>query len=394
MGRILALLEKEWSVLFTDVHGLFALFVMPPVFILIMSLALQDTLGGGTRRAVPVLLADRDGGALAVAVGRRLGGIEGFAVVPTTAPDPAIEAELRADRAKFAVVLPHGWSEALSHSLDEQPLPIPEVVILMAPSVTPDLAQLFRASALGVAQQVLTQFLIRRLAGVLDRRPTWPAPAFVQRYAYGHGAGAERPTAVQQSVPAWLVFSMFFVVIPISTTYLVERQQGTLLRLRAIGIPAHLSLLAKVPPYYLVNQIQMVLMILVGMYLVPLFGGGALQPGSSFGGLLLISGGTSLAAIGFALMVSVFARTSVQATTLGGIANIVFGALGGVMVPTFIMPPAMQTLSQVSPMSWAMEGFLDIFLRGGGWLDVWPEAAALASFGCLCLGIAVVIFNR
>jgi ABC-2 type transport system permease protein len=138
----------------------------------------------------------------------------------------------------------------------------------------------------------------------------------------------------------------------------------------------------------------MVLMILVGMFLVPLFGGGALAPGSSPGGLLLISGATSLAAIGFALLVSVLARTSVQATTLGGVSNIVFGALGGVMVPKFIMPPTMQALTQVSPMAWGMEGFLDILLRRGGWFDVWPEAAALMLFGTVCLAIATAIFHR
>jgi len=394
MGPFLALVEKELRVLATDLHGLLALFLMPPVFILIMSLALQDNLGGGPKRAIPVLLADRDGGGAALALGRGLGGMEGFAFTQATPPDAVIESDLTADRYKFAVVLPPGWSQALAHSLDEQPPPIPAISLLMAPSVQVELAQLFRASAFGVAQQVVTELTVRRLAGVLDQVPTLPAPPVVERYVYGAAGAAMRPSAVQQSVPAWLVFSMFFVVIPISTTYLVERQQGTLMRLRAMGIPAYRSLLAKVLPYYLVNQVQMVLMILVGMSLVPLFGGGALAPGSSPGGLLLISGATSLAAIGFALLVSVIARTSVQATTLGGVSNIVFGALGGVMVPKFIMPPTMQALTQVSPMAWGMEGFLDIFLRGGGWLDVVPEAAALALFGALCLAIATAIFHR
>ncbi len=394
MGPFLALVHKELRVLATDLHGLAALFLMPPVFILIMSLALRDQLGGGPKRAIPVLLADRDGGAAAVALGRGLGGMEGFAFTLATPPDAAIASDLLADRYKFAVVLPPGFSQALAHGLDDQPPPIPAISLLIAPSVSAELAQMFRASAFGVAQQVVTRLTVRRLAGVLDQVPTLPEPPVVERYVYGSAGAALRPSAVQQSVPAWLVFAMFFVVIPISTTVLLEREQGTLLRLRAMGIPMYRVLVAKVVPYYLVNQVQMVLMILVGMFLVPLLGGGALAPGSSPGGLLLISAATSLAAIGFALLVSVIARTSVQATTLGGVSNIVFGALGGLMVPKFIMPPIMQTLTQVSPMAWGMEGFLDIFLRGGGWLEVWPEAAALAAFGTLCLALATAFFHR
>ena len=35
------------------------------------------------------------------------------------------------------------------------------------------------------------------------------------------------------------------------------------------------------------------------------------------------------------------------------------GALGGVMVPKFVMPPFMRELADISPMSWGLEGFLD-----------------------------------
>ena len=52
MRILLALWVKEWLALARDVHGLAVLFVMPAAFIVIMSLALTDAFGGGTRRAV------------------------------------------------------------------------------------------------------------------------------------------------------------------------------------------------------------------------------------------------------------------------------------------------------------------------------------------------------
>jgi ABC-2 type transport system permease protein len=40
----------------------------------------------------------------------------------------------------------------------------------------------------------------------------------------------------------------------------------------------------------------------------------------------------------------------------------VLGAIAGVMVPRFLMPPGLQTISQWSPMGWALDGMQSVFL--------------------------------
>ena len=69
------------------------------------------------------------------------------------------------------------------------------------------------------------------------------------------------------------------------------------------------------------------------------------------------------------------------------------GAIGGIMVPTFIMPPVMQSVAMVSPMSWGLEGYLDILLRGGDWRSVTWEAGVLTVFGLTMLCIAIALFT-
>jgi ABC-2 type transport system permease protein len=64
------------------------------------------------------------------------------------------------------------------------------------------------------------------------------------------------------------------------------------------------------------------------------------------------------------------------------------------MVPKFFMPQSMQTLSNISPMSWGLEGFLDVFLRGSGARAVLPESLALAGFGIILLLVAWGVFSR
>jgi ABC-2 type transport system permease protein len=199
---------------------------------------------------------------------------------------------------------------------------------------------------------------------------------------------------VQQNVPAWLIFAMFFAVIPLASAFVIERSEGSLLRLRVLKVSGGLLLAAKAVPYYLVNILQMAVMLAVGVWIVPLLGGDRLTLGNSPFGLWLIGSATSLAAIGLALCVAVSVRSSLQATIAGGAISLLLAANGGVMVPKLVMPPAMQTATQLSPMAWSLEGFWDIVLRDGTWRDAAPEAAALAAFGLLCLLLAAVLYRR
>ncbi len=161
-------------------------------------------------------------------------------------------------------------------------------------------------------------------------------------YAYGNAGSGEMPSAVQQSVPGWLVFGMFFVVVPVSNTFIRERQLGTLRRLRSTNLGQGTVLLGKLIPYFAVNQLQVVLMLAAGCWLVPLLGGEALRVGGSWLALATIAASLSIAALGLALLIAVVSRTTEQATLLGGTGNILLAAIGGIMVPKFVMPEAMR----------------------------------------------------
>jgi len=54
----------------------------------------------------------------------------------------------------------------------------------------------------------------------------------------------------------------------------------------------------------------------------------------------------------------------------------------------------MQTVARVSPMSWGLEGYLDILLRGGDWRSIYWEAGVLIAFGLAMLSIAIVVFTK
>jgi ABC-2 type transport system permease protein len=74
------------------------------------------------------------------------------------------------------------------------------------------------------------------------------------------------------------------------------------------------------------------------------------------------------------------ATTHEQAATFGSVSVIILAALGGLWVPVFMMPGAMQAISNLSPLNWGLEGFYRIFLHGEGILGVWKYAGWLLLF--------------
>jgi ABC-2 type transport system permease protein len=184
------------------------------------------------------------------------------------------------------------------------------------------------------------------------------------------------------------------VVIPLSAIFISERREGTMQRLKSQRVSFVMILAGKLLPFCLVNQIQAVLMVLVGIYLVPLAGGEALALPDSWLALWLISLAVSFAAVGWALLVATATRTSEQATVIGGVGNILMGAVGGIMVPKMVMPSAMQPFTALSPMAWALEGFHNVMLRGAGIGGIAAPAAALVGFAVLTLAAALLIYWR
>jgi ABC-2 type transport system permease protein len=76
---------------------------------------------------------------------------------------------------------------------------------------------------------------------------------------------------------------------------------------------------------------------------------------------------------------------------VGGIGPAVimlFAALGGSMIPAEMLPSWMRPLQSVSPVYWAVDGFLDVML-GAGVADVLPHVGALLVIAAVTLGFGI-----
>ena len=405
MIKILHILKKEFLLIIRDIHAVTVLFIMPAVFIMVMSLAMRDLFELHGTVGIDVLAVNQDAGKKSEPFLKAMDELRTFRfhlIEKEAAADKVadkIKEQMLARDYKFGLIIKENFSafvEKDGKGKDEKPLEL-----LVNPAVNVQTQLVLKSALDGKLAKVTWDAFIDRIGSLLplagiDREKltaTEESPVEV-RYIYKEGQYSKIPSAVQQSVPAWLVFSMFFIVIPISNTFISEREQGTLMRLKSMNVSKFYLIIGKMAPYLLINAIQVIIMIAMGVTIVPLCGGTALTLGDSMGGLILIAASVSFSAIAMALLIASAARTTEQATTAGGVLNIIFGALGGIMVPKFVMPGFMQNLANLSPMSWGLEGFLDIFLRNGNVYDVLPKSLYLFIFGVVMLILTAILLRR
>ena len=366
-----ALLKKEFLLVLRDKHALMALFIMPAIFILIMSVAMRDIFSQESV-SFKVAIENHDKSVIAQKVVKRLLEDKNFQSVSPKDAD-------------ILLVLPQEYIKSNKKLQIEikNSLKIEEVELLKA-----KLLKHLITLKLDVIEEKLSEFSDEAAAAV--------GSVVLEENELLHvryNKEEKVPNSTQQSVPTWIVFGMFFIIIPMSTIYIQEREQNTLARLLCMNIPMSAIVFFKIVPYLVIAQLQMIFMIFVGVFIVPFLNTPALEITGSLSALVFISFALSLSAIGLSSLIAVSAKTTEQATTIGGISNILLGAIGGVMVPKFIMPDFMQTLANISPMSWGLDGFLKIFLQSASLGDILNESFMLIVFGLATLLASVVVLK-
>lgn len=381
MWRALAL--KEARIVLRDKHALAVLFLMPALFLVLMALAM----GNITRLQSPQLEVyltthtDSDSSRFfALALERQLGTLQ-------TAPS----------NKSIHVQLPQDFDQQL---LNEQPSPI----ALLIPARADNAA---RHYVRGSVDMALAQ--TRLMAFLLDTEELDPSTPLEQRletvaartqsHVYeqtlqANGQHTNEPNASQHNVPAWLIFGMFFVMLPMASSFQREQLNGTLLRLRCLDLSLGTWLLSKLPIYLAINFAQFGLLLSLGLWCLPLLDLPALElPGSPWAYVLLALC-LALTTCSLGLALAALARSTEQALMLSGGLNILLAAIGGIMVPKSMMPELMQQLAEISPMSWALDAFLTLLVGQGTLGDILPYCLRLLVFSALACALGLLMFHR
>jgi ABC-2 type transport system permease protein len=302
-----------------------------------------------------------------------------------------------------ALLFKHGFSESVERYATLDEADAPHVSLIMDPATNRQLLAPVQAAVTAmVERRVMTARSIHQIQNRLpelgndfSRYLGAEGDADAGRHARGvsieilapEGAKAVvRPSATEQNVPAYTVFGVFFIVLPLAAGFIREKHEGTFQRILAAPISKTTLLVGKLLPYYLVNLLQIGLMFTVGAVFF------SIQTGNLCA-LILISLALAACANGLGLMVAALGRTEAQIGALGVFFAVVLSAVGGMMVPAFVMPEVMETLSRLTPHAWALSGYHDVMLRGLGLADVLKEAVVLLGFAAFFFLMALWRFR-
>jgi ABC-2 type transport system permease protein len=184
-----------------------------------------------------------------------------------------------------------------------------------------------------------------------------------------------------------LITWVFVPLIGISSLFAYERQKGTLRRLLTTPTRKAVFLLATILGQVLVALAQMLLLVGFGVLVLGLNWGR--DPLALFGMLLA----TALAGASLGTTLGTFVKTEGQANGLSIMLSMVMALLGGCWYPMELFPTAIQTAVKVLPTTWAMQGLLDLVMRGQGLAGILPEAGVLLGFAALFFTVGILRFR-
>ncbi|MDH5605507.1 MAG: ABC transporter permease [Anaerolineae bacterium] len=420
-NQILAIALKDLKVLLHDRGGMVSLFLMPVMFILVMSSAM-DVEPISEDKPVEILAVNLDAGDLAGEVIAELDAVEGLAAITSMAG--VVLTEERADslisdgQYSFALIFPDDFSAQVEMAATQENVAEATVTFIVDPTVTEQFLASVRGAVHGFVQQqaAYAQMPLQLEAGFSEAAASAPAgmggfviemgEVFIERMsASAQDAGEsslgvrfeqvvpsdyhveEYPSAVEQNVPGYTLFGVFFIVQVLAMSLLQEKEEGTFRRLLAAPLSRTALMVGKLLPYYVVNLIQVASMFAIGYFVFDM------NLGSSPLALTVVTLATAAAATGLGLLVAALGKTREQIGGLSTLLVLTLAAVGGMMVPTFVMPEFMQTLSKISPHSWALAGYQDVIVRGLGTAAVMNEVGVLLGFALVFFSIAVWRFR-
>ena len=414
MHKLWASTYKEFLLLTRDFGGIAILFVMPLVLIVTITLIQDSTFNTINDVKIPILLVDNDKGNVSEIIKKGLETSNAFETILKDSEDDA-ENLVFTGTYQLAIIIPEALSLDLERKVDHNVQAITSMFTLEDSEETTDeltiskkeiklyfdpaTQQSFKSSVKNgidkMISKIETQFIYQAFQEQISDSPSeaiFDTESFITFTEIMPKNNNEDmiPNSAQHNVPAWTLFAIFFIIVPLSINIVKEKSQGTFVRLRTNPVSYATVLGGKTLVYLSVCMIQFMLMLLVGVFLFPQLGLPTLDVSGRLPQLFVVAAFAGLAAIGLGLLLGTIAKTQEQSAPFGATFVVILAAIGGVWVPVFIMPKVMQTLSNISPMNWGLNAFYDVFLRHTGFLEILPEIGLLFLFFIVTTLIAIV----
>ncbi len=419
MHKLRASIYKEFKLLIRDIGGLAILFIMPILLVIVITLVQDSTFKTIKDTKIPILVVDNDKGEVSRNILESLNRSNSLEVLQKNSEEEATELVF-SGKYQLAMVIPKNLSLDLEQKVNENVDGIlakfgleeeenteagitniaqKEIKLYFDPATK----QSFKSSVKNGIDKMISKIETKTIYKAFQEQLTEDEPAIVfemesfivfKEIVSGKDDQKAIPNSTQHNIPAWTLFAIFFIILPLSINMVKEKIQGTFVRLRTHPVPYTTVLAGKTIVYLGVCMVQFAIMLFLGVYLFPVMGLPELNISGKLPLLFIVAIFAGSAAVGLGLLLGTIAKTQEQSAPFGATLVVILAALGGVWVPVFAMPGFMQTLSNISPMNWGLNAFYDVFLRNVGFSEIVPEISLLFLFFIVTTLIAIIYNER
>jgi ABC-2 type transport system permease protein len=396
MKKILAIAWKDAIVRFSSSSELLFFVILPIIFTFLLA---GGTPSGQEDPRIRLLVVDEADTTISAQIIEELE--RSTAVRPEVTDRADAQDEFDERRASTVFIIPAGVdAESLQNGAAEvellkQPNNINATVVERA--VLTAIRRV--SSAVGAAQHAVAQREAKNPFASEAERKVYFESSLEMAQSIQEDA-PERVTAVEAATPdqveydpranssaGQLITWVFIPLFGISALFAYERQQGTLRRVLTTPTRKATYLFGTISGQVVMALAQMTLLVLFGIFVMKLAWGH--EPLALF--VILTS--AALAAAAFGTTMGTFVKTESQASGLSIMFGMVFALMGGCWYPLELFPPVVQNAVKILPTTWAMQGLLDIVLRGRGLVDILPEAGVLLGFAAVFFAVGVMRFR-
>jgi ABC-2 type transport system permease protein len=431
---IATLLKSSWLNLKRDRTALALTFVLPIAFFSIFALIFGNMAGGGDAMAnVDVVVVDEDDSEISRRLAEAIDADPALDVRPQPdgPPDRAQARELVRDgTVRVAIVIPEGFGASFFTFSDETP------VVLLADTVADPVAHqmvggLLQRAAMTAAPDLLAERGLDQFdeyVGMTDEQRTAIEPWLEELRASGTtgGEGGDKEAADEETTEVLDTFSgvvqfetsdvqapadgdaddrgrlvayyaaaigvmfLLFSMANAMGALLEEHRTGTLERL----LNSNLTMGNLLSAYWLfaalLGFVQLTVMFVFGWAVFGL----DLWTAGHVAGFVVMTAFAAAAAAAFGMMLGTVCRSEGQLRGISTIVILVMSAVGGSMVPRFIMPEAMQKAGLATFNGWALDGYRKVFHLDAPIYELWPQVLVLVGMAVVFLVVARIAARR
>ncbi|MFC7394947.1 ABC transporter permease [Scopulibacillus cellulosilyticus] len=372
-----SIILKELKLMLKEKRSYFFLLIMP----LLMIVMFGSIFGNTDNSTIDIHVIDQDHSLASKAFLGQMNHIKGIDLKQTSSKNTKDEIDkIKKGQLASVLVINKGFQKSLKEGKQA------DLKLYQDPSSASSVAPVkavLKNIANGYREQKLSQTLAAKGVSKADISKTLAQPIQIKDV----DTTAQGINYISQVVPGMTVMFVFYIMISMAKRFFDEKKSGLLARVQSTTVKPFQYLIGMWLPFVIIVIAQCVLLFAFGHWVYDLHLGDLAALG-----LIIIC--ISICSSGIGLALSLIVSSENTAMVISQIIALGGAMVGGLWMPSYLMPSFVQTIGHFTPQFWAQKSLQDVIAHGAHISNVLEGLGILIAFGAAGLIVATLCFPR